>query len=127
LAEVPKQPWEWIIMDFITKLPISEGNDMIIVVVDRLTKYAYMIPTTETIDARQIANLLLRYVFTNHGTPSKITSDRDKLFTSNMWQSLADQLGIEHRLSTAYYPQTNGQTERVNQTLEQYLRHYVNF
>jgi transposase InsO family protein len=127
LAEVPKQPWEWITMDFITKLPISEGNDMIMVVVDRLTKYAYMIPTTETIDARQMANLLLRYVFTNHGTPSKITSDRDKLFTSNMWQSLADQLGIEHRLSTAYHPQTNGQTERVNQTLEQYLRHYVNF
>jgi hypothetical protein len=127
LAEVPKQPWEWITMDFITKLPISEGNDMIMVVVDRLTKYAYMIPTTETIDARQMANLLLRYVFTNHGTPTKITSDRDKLFTSNMWQSLADQLGIEHRLSTAYHPQTNGQTERVNQTLEQYLRHYVNF
>jgi transposase InsO family protein len=126
-AEVPTRPWEWITMDFITKLPISEGNDMIMVVVDRLTKYAYMIPTTETIDARKMANLLLRHVFANHGTPDKITSDRDKLFTSKMWQSLADQLGIEHRLSTAYHPQTNGQTERVNQTLEQYLRHYVNF
>ena len=88
------------------------------VVVDRLTKYAHIIPTTETIDARQMANLLLKYVFANHRTPSKITSDRDKLFTSNMWQSLADQLGIEYRLSTAYHPQTNGQTERVNQTLE---------
>jgi hypothetical protein len=71
-------------MDFITKLPISEGNDIIIVVVDRLTKYAYMILTTETIDARQMANLSLRYIFANHGTPSKITSDRDKLFTSNI-------------------------------------------
>ena len=125
--ETPTRPWEWITMDFITKLPVSEGNDMIMVVVDRLTKYAYMIPTTERIDARAMANLLLRYVFANHGTPSKITSDRDKLFTSNMWQSLADLIGIEHRLSTAYHPQTNGQTERVNQTLEQYLRHYVNF
>jgi transposase InsO family protein len=114
-------------MDFITKLPVSEGNDMIMVVVDRLTKYAYMIPTTERIDARTMATLLLRHVFANHGTPSKITSDRDKLFTSNMWQSFADLIGIEHRLSTAYHPQTNGQTERVNQTLEQYLRHYVNF
>ena len=71
-------------MDFITKLPVSEGNDMIMVVVDRLTKDAYMIPTIEKIDARAMANLLLRYVFANHGTPSKITSDRDKLFTSNI-------------------------------------------
>jgi hypothetical protein len=91
-------------MDFITKLPISEGNDIIIVVVDRLTKYVYIILTTETINVQVIANLLLRYIFTNHGTPSKITSDRDKLFISNMWQSLADQLGIKHRLSIAYYP-----------------------
>jgi hypothetical protein len=58
---------------------------MIMVVVDRLTKYVYIIPTTERIDAKAIVNLLLRYVFANHGTPSKITSDRDKLFTSNMW------------------------------------------
>ena len=114
-------------MDFITKLPVSEGNDMIMVVEDRLTKYAYIIPTTERIDARTMATLLLRHVFANHGTPSKITSDRDKLFTSNIWQSFADLIGIEHRLSTAYHPQTNRQTERVNQTLEQYLRHYVNF
>jgi hypothetical protein len=71
-------------MDFITKLLVSEGNDMIMVVVDRLTKYAYIIPTTERIDARTIATLLLRYIFANHRTPSKITSDRDKLFTSNI-------------------------------------------
>ena len=114
-------------MDFITKLPESGGCDTIMVVVDRLTKYAYMIATTENINANQMANLLLRYVFANHGTPSKITSDRDKLFTSKMWQSFADQMGIEHRLSTAYHPQTNGQTERVNQTLKQYLRHHVNY
>lgn len=84
------------------------------VIVDRLTKYAYMIPTTETIDAGQIANIMLRYIVANHGMPSKITLDRDKLFTSNIWQLFADQIGIELRLSTAYYPQTNGQTERVN-------------
>jgi hypothetical protein len=91
------------------------------VVVDRLTKYSYIIPITETIDARAMASLLFRYIFINHGTPEKMTSDRDKLFTSNMWQSFADIVGIEYRLSTAYYPRTNGQTERTNQTLEQYL------
>lgn len=127
VADTPTRPWEWITMDFITKLPESDGCDMVMVIVDRLTKYAYMIATTETIDANRMANLLLRYVFANHGTPDKITSDRDKLFTSNMWQSFADQMGIEHRLSTAYHPQTNGQTERVNQTLEQYLRHHINY
>lgn len=127
ISEVPKKPWEWITMDFITKLPESEGHDMIMVIVDKLTKYAYMIPTTEKIDAKQMASILVRNIFANHGTPRKITSDRDKLFTSNMWRSFADQIGIEHRLSTAYHPQTNGQTERTNQTLEQYLRHYVNY
>jgi hypothetical protein len=100
---------------------------MIMVVVDRLTKYSYMIPTTETIDAKAMASLLFRYIFANHGTPEKMTSDRDKLFTSKMWKSFADIVGIEHRLSTAYHPRTNGQTERTNQTLEQYLRHYVNY
>jgi hypothetical protein len=77
-------------MDFITKLPISEGHDMIMVIVDRLTKYAYMIPTTETIDAGQMANIVLRHMVANHGMPSRIILDRDKLFTSNMWQSFAD-------------------------------------
>lgn len=127
LADTPTKPWEWITMDFITKLPESDECDMIMVIVDRLTKYAYMIPTTETINAERMANILLRHVFANHGAPSKITSDRDKLFTSNMWQSFADQIGIHHGLSTAYHPQTNGQTERVNQTIEQYLRHHVNY
>jgi transposase InsO family protein len=74
-----------------------------------------------------MAFLLFRYIFANHGTPQKMTSDRDKLFTSKMWQSFTDLVGIEHRLSTAYHPRTNGQTERTNQTLEQYLRHYVNY
>jgi transposase InsO family protein len=127
ISETPKKPWEWITMDFITKLPVSDGCDMIMVVVDRLTKYAYMLPTTETITAQEMATILLRHVVANHGMPSKITSDRDKLFTSKMWQSFADQMGIELRLSTAYHPQTNGQTERVNQTVKQYLRCYVNY
>jgi hypothetical protein len=71
-------------IDFIIKLPILERYDIIIVIVDRLTKYAYIIPTTETINAGQIANIILRYIVINYGIPSKIISDRDKLFISNI-------------------------------------------
>ena len=71
-------------MDFITKLPESEGHDMIMVIVDKLTKYAYMIPTTERIDAKQMASILVRNIFANHGIPRKIISNRDKLFTLNI-------------------------------------------
>ena len=84
LSETLTRLWEWITIDFVTKLLISEGNNMIMVVVDRLTKYIYMIPITEKIDAKAIVNLLLKNIFANHGTPSKITSDRDKLFISNI-------------------------------------------
>ncbi|KAG0158308.1 hypothetical protein PDIDSM_5821 [Penicillium digitatum] len=118
LSETPTNPWEWITMDFITKLPVSEGqHDMIMVIVDRLTKYAYMIPTTETIDANQMANIVLRHVVANHGLPSKITSDRDKLFTSNMWQSFADQMG----LSLDSLPPT------IHKPMDKRKEHYVNY
>jgi transposase InsO family protein len=72
-------------------------------------------------NAPQLAHLLFMHIITNHGMPKYITSDRDKLFTSKFWKSLTDLMGIDHRLSTAYHPQTNGQTKRTNQTIEQYL------
>jgi transposase InsO family protein len=125
--QTPSKPWEWITIDFIVKLPISNGFDTITVITDRLTKYIHLIPTKETMNAPQLAHLLLTHIITNHGMPKYITSDRDKLFTSKFWKSLADLMGIDHRLSTAYHPQTNGQTERTNQTIEQYLRHYINY
>jgi len=124
--QTPTKPWEWITIDFIIKLPISEGFDTITVITDRLTKYIHLIPTKETMNAPQLAHLLFTHIITNHGMPKYITSDRDKLFTSKFWKSLTDLMGIDHRLSTAYHPQTNGQTERTNQTVEQYLRHYIN-
>lgn len=127
LTEIPQEPWEWITIDFIVKLPLSDEKDSIIVIVDKLTKYAYMIATREDISAEEMAWILVRYVFTNHGTPKKITSDRGPVFTSKMWKSFNDIIGTILKLSTAYHPQTNGQTERTNQTLEQYLRHYVNY
>ena len=119
-------------MDFITKLPKSkdptttEVYDAIMVIVDRLTKYAIMLPFKEKYNAEQLAFLLLDRLIRDHSIPESITSDRDKLFTSNYWKTLLGIIGTKLRMSTAYHPQTDGQTERANQTLETYLRHYVN-
>ena len=128
----PDGAWEEITMDFVGPLPTSrdpatgQQYDMIYVVIDRLTKYAYFIPTRNSTTAEQLAYTFMRFIFAHHGMPSKLISDRDKLFRSKFWQSLMDQLGSKNKLSTAFHPQTDGQTERTNQTLEQYLRAYVN-
>ena len=74
-----------------------------------------------------MAYLFIRTIIMNHGIPEILTSDRHKLFTSRFWQSLADRMGVQHILTTAYHPQANGQTERTNQTIGQYLRHYINY
>ena len=95
--------------------------------VDRLTKYVYFIPFYRTGTAMQLAQVLIERVFSNHGTPTDIVSDRDKLFLSNFWQCTMELLNIRTKLSTSYHPQTDGQTERTNQTLEQYLRTFVNY
>lgn len=129
----PTQPWDEVTMDFITKLPISEDKatrvnyDMILVMVDRLTKYAHFIAASETYTAEQLGHLVMDRLVRHHGFPKVFITDRDKLFTSNYWKTLVGTLGIKHKLSTAYHPETDGQTERMNQTLEQYLRHYVNY
>jgi transposase InsO family protein len=125
--EVPTKPWEWITIDFVGPLPKSKGYDYLMTVTDRLTKFIHLVPTTTNMTASQLAGLLMGHVIVSHGMPRYITSDRDKLFTSKFWKSLTDLMGIEQRLTTAYHPQANGQTERTNQTVEQYLRHYVNY
>ena len=89
-------------------------------------KYGYFIPYLEASDAKALAYTFLRVIIANHGLLEEIISDRDKLFTSKFWRSLMALLGANHKLSTAFHPQTDGQTERLNQTLEQYLRSYVN-
>mgnify|MGYP002717984364 FL=1 len=127
VQEAPQRPWEWITIDFVGPLPESKGYDAITVITDRLTKYIHLVPSKMTMTAIQMAELFLGNIVANHGMPKYITSDRDKLFTSKFWRSLADLMEIEERMTTAYHPQTNGQTERVNQTIEQYLRHYVNY
>ncbi|EED18391.1 retrotransposon polyprotein, putative [Talaromyces stipitatus ATCC 10500] len=124
--KAPDYPWQWITMDHIVKLPESRGCDAILVIVDRMTKYAHFIPTTEGTNAEELAEELIDGVFQHHGIPEIIISDRGPTFASKLWKSMMDLMGGEQRLSTAFHPQTNGQTERTNQTLIQYLRHYVN-
>jgi len=126
------QAWKSIAFDFIVKLPPSKEPmtkvvyDSIWVVTDRTTKYGHFVPYKESSDAKELAYAFMKIVVSQHGLPDEIISDRDKLFTSNFWKSLMAQLGANHKLSTAFHPQTDGQTERLNQSLEQYLRSYVN-
>jgi len=112
--------------DFITKLPIAQGYDSILVVVDRLTKMDHFISTTEKTLAEGLARLFRDNVWKLHGLPKSIISDRGPQFVAGIMQKLNRMLGIESKLSTAFYPQIDGQTERVNQELEQYLRMFIN-
>ena len=127
-----ERPWDEVTMDFITKLPESRDGatdiayDTILVIVDRLTKYAHFIPCKGTITARGLGFLVIDRLIRHQGLPRVFVTDRDKLFTSNYWRTLVTQMGIDHKLSSAFHPETDGQTERTNQTLEAYLRHYVN-
>eukprot|EP00253_Pinus_taeda_P018433 PITA_18433 len=123
---IPEWKWETISMDFITGLPrTKKGNDSIMVVVDKLSKAAHFIPAQSTYKAVQIAHLFMQNVFRLHGLPKVIISDRDVKFTSTFWRTLFVELGTQLNFSTAYHPQTDGQTERVNQVLEDMLRAYV--
>ncbi|CAA9373459.1 hypothetical protein AVDCRST_MAG94-4350 [uncultured Leptolyngbya sp.] len=127
----PRGPWTDITMDFVTGLPPSkrrrEAFDAILVVVDRYTKMAHYIPTRKTIDAPELADVFLEEILRLHGVPQSIVSDRGTVFTAQFWSALCFHTKIRRKLSTAFHPQTDGQTERQNQTLEQYLRSYVNY
>lgn len=109
-------------MDFIEKLPVLETHDTIMVVVDRLTKFARFIPLAHPFSAISVAKIFLDNISKLHGLPESIVSDRDRVFTSVFWQQLFQLLGVTLNLSTAYHPQSDGQTERVYQCVETYLR-----
>ncbi len=123
----PTHRWQQVTMDLITHLPASQqGNDAIFVVVDRLSKFARFIPCRTTSTAADIAMLFLQHIISNHGMPATIISDRDQRWAGFFWSALTKLLGTRLSLSTAYHPQTDGQTERTNRTLEEMLRNYVN-
>ena len=120
---VPSWKWEDICMDFIVGLPrTSTGYNSIWVIVDRLTKIAHFLPVRDKYQAEQYAKLYLDRIFSLHGAPKTIVSDRGSLFISKFWKSLHESLGTKLIRSSAYHSQTDGQTERVNQILEDMLR-----
>jgi hypothetical protein len=114
-------------MDFIEQLPPSLGFTAILVIIDRLSKQGVFIPTVDTITSAQLAELLVLHIFSKHGIPSHCTSDRDSEFVSHFFRSLGTALDMRLHFTSGYHPQADGQTERVNQTLEQYLRTFCNF
>ncbi|KAJ9539243.1 hypothetical protein OSB04_031976 [Centaurea solstitialis] len=121
--EIPEWKWEQISMDFVTKLTkTKKGHDSIWVIVDRLTKSAHFLPIRENYSIDRLAQLYVNEIVMRHGVPSSIISDRDSRFTSRFWQSLQTAMGTRVDLSTAYNPQTNGQTERTIKTLKDMLR-----
>ena len=125
---IPMKKWDTITMDLITQLPKSKsGNDAIVVFVDKLTKMAHFVPCKTAIGAPELAKLFYEYVVRYHGVPHSIVSDRDPRFTSNFWKSLWHRLETKLSMSTAYHPQSDGQTERTNLILEEMLRNYVNY
>nr|GEW85895.1 putative reverse transcriptase domain-containing protein [Tanacetum cinerariifolium] len=123
LRTIPEWKWDNITMDFVTKLPkSSQGYDIIWVIVDRLTKTAIFTPIRETDPMDKLARIYIKDVVTRHGIPVLIISDRDPRFASNFWRSLQNALGTRLDMSTAYHPETDGQSERTIQTLEDMLR-----
>ncbi|GJY82625.1 putative reverse transcriptase domain-containing protein, partial [Tanacetum coccineum] len=122
-TERPEWKWESITMDFITKLPrIRNGHDAIWVVIDRLTKSAHFLAIREDYSTEKLARLYTDKIVARHRVPVSIISDRDARFTSRLWQTFQKVLGTRLDMSTAYYPQTDGQSERIIQTLEDMLR-----
>ncbi|GKE09067.1 putative reverse transcriptase domain-containing protein [Tanacetum coccineum] len=121
--EIPTWKWERITMEFVTKLPkTSSGHDTIWVIVDRLTKSAHFIPTRTTDSMETLTRLYIKEIVSRYGVPISIISDRDSHFTSRFWQSMQNALGTQLDMSTAYQSETDGQSERTIQTLEDMLR-----
>ena len=121
--EIPEWKWDSISMDFVTGLPRTQmGHNAIWVIVDRLTKSAHFLPIKATYTLDKLAKLYIQEIIKLHGIPSTIISDRDPRFTSRFWRALQESFGTKLRFSTAYHPQTDGQTERTIQTLEDMLR-----
>jgi len=114
-------------MDFIEKLPTSSDFTAILVIIDHLSKQAVFIPTTDECNTRELAHLFLINIFSKHGIPTHVMSDWGTEFTSHFFCSLGTLLDMKPHFTSGYYPEGNGQTECINQTLEQYLCIYCNY
>jgi len=126
LLELPYVPWQSIAIDFITELPILDGCDQLWIIIHRFTKMAHFLPLgKEGKTAADLATIFAREVYKYHGLPTDIVSDRDSRFTSETWKEFLRLSGIRPRMSTAFHPLTDGQTEQLNQTIEAYLRAFV--
>jgi len=125
LGKVPKKPWSYLTVDFIMKLPVVAGKDAILVVCDRLSNMAHFVATTEGTTAEGLARLFRDNIWKLHGLPESVVSDRGPQFAVELTKELNRMLGTRMKLSTAFYSQTDGQTERMNQELEQYLRFFI--
>ena len=127
---VPEQRWQDVAIDFVVGLPKSNGKNAIFTVTDRLSKGRHFISCTageKGTSAEKTADMILRHVWKHHGLFSSVVSDRGPQFIADVWQSLCRRLGIKAKLSTAYHPQTDGQSENSNQWMKQYLRLFVNY
>ena len=125
--EEPYAAWTSISVDFITQLPESQGQSQIIVVVDRFTKMSHFIGLATNATGKDVAYTLLKEVWKLQGLPSEILAEMAAKLSGEFWESLRKALGIKRRMSTAYHPETEGQTERTNQVLEGYLRNFVKY
>ena len=126
--EVPSKRWQVVTVDFILRLPetiSTPSYNMIAVFVDKYSKMVHLAPCNMKMTAPAFASLFINNIIRLHGVPQRIISDRDVRFDNNFWRSFTKQLNIELAMSTAYHPQTDGQTERANRTLQEMLRHYV--
>ena len=124
--EVLKRLWQHISVDFIMKLPTSKGHNSILVVCDRFSKMSHFVAMTRKTTTEGLAKLFRDNVWKLHGLPESMISDRGLQFAAGLTKKLNKMLGIETKLSTVYHLKIDGQTERTNQELEQYLRMYVN-
>ena len=127
LKPVPDAPWQDLSLDFVVGLPESKGYDATWVVVDRLMKLRYMDLCKSTCTSEDLADLFLHNVWKHHGLPSTVISDHGHQFASQFWKVLYEHLGIERYLSTGFHPYTDGQTERFNATIAEYLHLYVKY
>ncbi|WVZ50456.1 hypothetical protein U9M48_001707 [Paspalum notatum var. saurae] len=123
---VPDSAWQVISLDFVEGLPTSCGYNCILVVVDYFTKYGHFLPLCHPFTAVSVAKLFVQQVYRLHGLPLAIVSDRDRIFTSTFWLELFRLADVQLRMSSAYHPQSDRQTERLNQTMETFIRCFVN-